>query len=97
MEGIYVLTGGAFVARQQRETANIVDLAPTILHLLGVPVPECMDGHVLLEAIRSDYRFSGARPSPDGKTAADQASGTQAYSVEEETEVMGRLRELGYL
>lgn len=30
-----------------------VDLAPTLLHLLGLPVPSAMDGRVLREALRS--------------------------------------------
>ena len=30
-----------------------VDLDPTLLHLLGLPVPSAMDGRVLREALRS--------------------------------------------
>ncbi|HWO41242.1 MAG TPA: hypothetical protein VNO43_05510, partial [Candidatus Eisenbacteria bacterium] len=37
--------------------ATILDLAPTILYLLGQPVPSDMDGRVLLELIDEDYRI----------------------------------------
>ena len=31
------------------EEASILDLAPTILHLFGIPVPRDMDGKILTE------------------------------------------------
>ena len=31
--------------------ADLLDIAPTVLHLLGVPVPADMDGHVLTELL----------------------------------------------
>ncbi|NQT19595.1 MAG: hypothetical protein HQ592_07815 [Planctomycetes bacterium] len=29
------------------EKAEIIDIAPTVLHLMGLPIPEDMDGRVL--------------------------------------------------
>ena len=34
---------------------SIVDLAPTVLHWLGAPVPADMDGRPLLSIMRPDY------------------------------------------
>lgn len=53
--GILLLKGEPFKARQALEGAQIIDLAPTILHLLGVPVPDDMDGQVLTEALKDEY------------------------------------------
>jgi arylsulfatase A-like enzyme len=42
-----------------------IDLAPTVLHILGVTSPEHMDGRVLTEALTSDTSKS---PDPATRT-----------------------------
>jgi len=42
-----------------------IDLAPTVLHILGVPAPERMDGRVLTEALTSETSKS---PDPVSQT-----------------------------
>jgi len=37
------------------EGAQLVDVAPTICYLLGLPLPQYMEGRVLLEAIDPEY------------------------------------------
>lgn len=44
--------------------AGIVDLAPTILHLLGAPAPASMQGRVLQEALTTDPATANARVEP---------------------------------
>jgi len=39
------------MTRGEISGARIIDLAPTILHLMNVPVPDDMDGRVLTEAL----------------------------------------------
>jgi arylsulfatase A-like enzyme len=46
-----------------------IDLAPTVLHILGVPSPERMDGRVLTEALTSE-----TSKSPDPVTRTLNAS-----------------------
>jgi predicted AlkP superfamily phosphohydrolase/phosphomutase len=74
--------------------ADILDLAPTILHLLGEPVPRIMDGRVLAEILTNQ------RPVvyTDGD-GAEIFSGHAdvAFSSEEADQVEERLRSLGYL
>ena len=41
--------------------ADLLDIAPTVLHLLGVPVPADMDGHVLDRTARSRGRPARGR------------------------------------
>jgi predicted AlkP superfamily phosphohydrolase/phosphomutase len=50
-DGIFVARGPAIRAGVAVDGARIIDLAPSLLHLLGVPVPEDMDGRVLHEII----------------------------------------------
>ena len=51
MEGVLVAAGPPFRAGATPEAATLLDIAPTVLHLLGVPVPDDMDGRVLTEIL----------------------------------------------
>ena len=57
----FMIAGGPAIAEGQRiDGARTIDFAPTVLHLLGQPVPEELDGRVLVEALR---RREGSVPS----------------------------------
>jgi len=53
MEGILIAAGAAFRQGASPCQADLLDIAPTVLHLLGVPVPADMDGHILTELLDS--------------------------------------------
>ena len=48
--GIICMAGDHIVQDERIYGANLLDIAPTILYLLGLPVGEDMDGHVLMQA-----------------------------------------------
>jgi predicted AlkP superfamily phosphohydrolase/phosphomutase len=48
-EGVLIASGPGMCAGARIEEASIYDVAPTILHTLGLPVPRDVDGRVLLE------------------------------------------------
>jgi predicted AlkP superfamily phosphohydrolase/phosphomutase len=54
INGIVLLSGPEIQSGNQIKGAKIFDLAPTILHLFGLPIPDDMDGRVLKEAFRKD-------------------------------------------
>lgn len=94
--GIVVARSAAFKSGAEVENAHLIDLAPTILHLLGVPVPEDMDGHVLEDIFKPE--FLAAHPlrsgAASGTSGSDRPSG---YTDEESAKVEERLQALGYL
>jgi len=45
-DGIFLATGQSIKAGQDLHRLSILDVAPTILHILGVPTPNYMDGRV---------------------------------------------------
>jgi predicted AlkP superfamily phosphohydrolase/phosphomutase len=47
--GMYILAWPGAAGAVRDDTANLIDGAPTILDLLGVPVPEDMEGHPLAQ------------------------------------------------
>lgn len=48
--GIFVMAGKGIKQDERVYGASIIDIAPTILHAVGLPVGEDMDGRVLLDA-----------------------------------------------
>jgi predicted AlkP superfamily phosphohydrolase/phosphomutase len=91
MHGIFVASGPKIQAGETVEGARILDLAPTILHLMGLPVPDDMDGQVLTGILTTSepVKFRSVGPSDESTEAG--------LSEEETTEVEERLRALGYL
>jgi len=79
---------------QKVEGSYIYDLAPTILHLMGNPVPQEMDGRVLQEIFNPQFQET---PVEYVKTADDQARKDPAYSEEQEGQLKDMLRSLGYV
>lgn len=75
--------------------ANIEDVAPTAMYLLGEPIPDDFEGRLLEEAI-DPARLDGKPPEyAERADVAQQAA--QDYRAEDLDEVEGRLRDLGYI
>ncbi|MEJ2207810.1 MAG: alkaline phosphatase family protein [Anaerolineae bacterium] len=94
--GILVMAGPAVRPSGTVEGASLVDMAPTLLHLLGLPVPDDMDGTVLLDALDPafvaahpvQYVSAGTHLTPD---AGDDETDEEAETVEERLEALGYL------
>jgi predicted AlkP superfamily phosphohydrolase/phosphomutase len=74
--------------------ANIVDLAPTILHLLDAPIPDDMDGKVLESLANLPRTRVTILESSKGKEKSEKQ---KRLSKNEEEEMRERLRALGYI
>jgi predicted AlkP superfamily phosphohydrolase/phosphomutase len=82
-DGMYILAADACV--RGRAEAEMVDMAPTILALCDVPVPEFMEGRALV-------------PTSSGDTLAlREVANEEFYSDGDERVLEERLRALGYL
>jgi predicted AlkP superfamily phosphohydrolase/phosphomutase len=94
-EGILLLAGPS-AARGRTLDAGVADVAPTILYLLGRPVPASLDGRLLEEAL--DPGLLERRP-PEYTSEEDDVLEPrgEGYSAEDERIVEERLRALGYL
>jgi predicted AlkP superfamily phosphohydrolase/phosphomutase len=97
-EGIFIAHGPPVQPGATLPAASILDITPTLLHLLGAPVPQALDGQVLEAACRAEYRAQHpvARAEVDIYRTPDGAS-ADIYSKDEEANVMKRLRSLGYI
>lgn len=55
-EGFMIAAGKHINEAVQLTEAHILDLAPTFLYLMGEPIPDYMDGRILLELIDEDFK-----------------------------------------
>jgi len=90
-EGVLIAAGPQIASGVSLDAMSIVDLAPTILHLMGLEVPKDMDGRVVHEIFRTSAPVRYGEPSGVHPQADDQ------LTDEERLEVEQRLHGLGYL
>lgn len=95
--GIFCLAAPGVRAGQQLFGASVLDIAPTVLHLLGLPAALDMDGKVLVNAFEDP-----AVPTPiaswesvDGD--AGLHTGVERYDPAEAAESLKQLVALGYI
>jgi predicted AlkP superfamily phosphohydrolase/phosphomutase len=92
MEGMIVGVGPAFEPGASPDGASLLDIAPTVLHLLGVPVPEDMDGRVLSELLKGE-----AGQGVSTQKAVESASAPIEPNDDDDAMIQKRLADLGYL
>ncbi len=98
--GIVLARGPAMAKGQAGKQQAIVDIAPTLLHSLGLPIPSDYEGRVI-EA-RLDPAFLKEHPikqGPPTEPPDTYAAATvhDAEKTEEDETVLTRLRDLGYV
>ena len=97
-EGVLFAAGGPFLAGHRLEASQL-DVAPTLLYLLGLPVPDEMPGRILLDAMAPTWvedhppirvsSLEGIVP----RTMTSLPDRPEAFDAED----LERLRALGYV
>ncbi len=97
MNGVMIWHGpGVIKEGEQLQGASIHDLAPTILHLMGLPIPLNMDGRVLTELFTPEFLEKEEVQYSQADDSLRREDDT-AYSDEEEAGMREVLRGLGYV
>ncbi len=94
-DGIFVAIGPG-IATADLTSLQIADVAPTVLHSLGLSVPEDMEGRVAEAAFEDDWLRARPVQARVGGMAAGDGADT-ALSAEAEAQIKERLKSLGYL
>lgn len=98
LNGMFILWGPHILQGVVSPAADIIDIAPTLLYMLGEAVPQDMDGRVLTEVFNPD-RLTVLPIQRDA--IEDSASLHQpevpGWSQEDEAKLLQHLRDLGYL
>jgi predicted AlkP superfamily phosphohydrolase/phosphomutase len=95
LDGIVILNGAEIAPEVELTDASLVDMAPTILSLLGIAPLQSMDGRLLEEALTPEGKERIQQRAQAGE--AGFSSDEYAYDAEMEEKISEHLRSLGYL
>jgi len=97
LDGMFMGLGQDVQSGVKVENASLVDIAPTILYLMDVPIPGNLDGRVLREILGTS--LIEKRPIRREKDLDTKTSEflSEDWSAEDEKELIEHLRDLGYL
>jgi len=96
MDGIFLAYGPQIRSNNEIKDAEIIDIAPTLLHLLNLPIPIDMDGKVLTHKIfRSDSKLFKRQIKFEEEKEYERKR--YVLTSDEEKEIADRLKKLGYL
>jgi predicted AlkP superfamily phosphohydrolase/phosphomutase len=99
LEGVLIASGGPIRRGAAPVNARIIDIAPTVLHLMGVPIPSDMDGRVLSEVLDENFVESNPIEWEESETDVQNEVPEDLHSfTEQESELIARrLQALGYI
>lgn len=104
-DGIF-LAGGIGIEPGYSQTAlDMVDVAPTLLYSLGLPIPENFEGHPIASCFSAQYRethpaLSGPptlNPTTANFAETSTTSSQEANTEENKEKILAQLKMLGYL
>jgi len=92
-EGIFAIKGPA-IKSGHFDPASILDVMPTSLYLMGLAIPNDVDGQIMSEIIESNFLENNPTQYVSSLTIAQQG---EALTDSDEKKLQERLRSLGYL
>lgn len=93
MNGIGIAWGSAVQSGKLKD-ARLEDLAPTILHLMGMKIPAHMDGRPLVEILKEGNGLQAPEIGPAIENITGNSGG---LSDDEAQAIRQRLKDLGYV
>ncbi len=94
-DGLLLAAGRGIAASEEMVRASVTDIAPLALYLLGLPIPENMEGKLLEPLIQPDLLRN--EPPMVGPPLSARALDDADLSDADRARIEQRLRELGYL
>lgn len=86
---------GPDIAKKKIAGAGNVDIAPTILHMMGLDIPTDIDGKVLIDIFKKES--NALKTSPKYELQNKEKDIKIDNSKEDEQKIKERLKELGYM
>lgn len=94
--GSVAFYGNGIRAGTELSDASVLDIGPTVLALLGLPVASDMPGKVLEEAMDDEW-LAGGRPGMIDSYGGRGSTGDAVRRKDEEAAILERLKALGYV
>ncbi|MEM7517362.1 MAG: alkaline phosphatase family protein, partial [Planctomycetota bacterium] len=97
-EGIFLAAGPHIRRNHHVEGASVIDVTPTVLHYLGLPVGKDMDGKVLNSILEPEYAAANAIVYVQTYETGQRAkSANVSMSAADARDAEAGLRQLGYI
>jgi acyl carrier protein len=101
-EGIFLAVGPGIEPGRDDDPLSVMDVTPTILYSLGLPVPSDIEGRVTTEVFQKAFiqgrRVQAGPPTEPPDPFADRKDTHEpALGAEAEAEMVERLKALGYI
>jgi predicted AlkP superfamily phosphohydrolase/phosphomutase len=97
LHGTIIASGPNIKKGKGVDKVTIYDVAPTILHIFGVPVPREIDGQVLKDIFKENSNLANKSVVYEIEENHVQQKDSKYYSEEEEQLIIKRLKDLGYV
>jgi predicted AlkP superfamily phosphohydrolase/phosphomutase len=94
--GIFVASGPEIQRGARLAPLSILDVAPLMLHELGLAIPDTLEGRLVVEAL-DPQALSMRPPRRQAGTSSVASVGELALDPDAEAEIFDRLRALGYV
>ncbi len=96
-EGLFVMAGRGIAPGVKVEGARLFDVAPTLLHAMGLPIGDDMRGRVLEQVFEDPKKEIQRIPSWESHGAALATFTGDALSGEESAALLRQFADLGYV
>lgn len=97
LKGIFIASGPGIKTAQELTNLHIYDLFPTILYIMGLPIPNDRDGRVITDIFEPDFLSKNPPGYTDAKPRDEKSRQKDILTSEQEKSIAERLRSLGYI
>ena len=96
--GVVIAAGPSFRVRGRvAAPLNLIDIAPTVLHIQGCAVPASMDGRVAREWLTQGAQGLAAQAGATEAVGPEDAPPAPVWTEQDEAMILRQLRNLGYV
>jgi predicted AlkP superfamily phosphohydrolase/phosphomutase len=95
-DGVFIANGAAIRKGQSIGAVRLVDITPTILYLLGLPVSALLEGRVIEEALTQEY-VAANELHMDMEEPKLELGPEPDLTEEDDPQILQRLKALGYI
>lgn len=97
-DGIFIALNSKIINNGMKvHDFNIADVAPTILYLMGLPVPSDMDGKVVTSIFEDKFIEANPLKFSDPTPEINEIKEEGFYSANDERKIIDELKGLGYI
>lgn len=95
-EGV-IFVAGKHIRPQRSINAHLIDIAPTLLYYLQLPISKALEGRIIQELFTEEFKADNPLPRVPYIAPELKSQQQTIYSDEDEKKIQQRLKDLGYM